>query len=438
MNSNNRKRVLIVTYYWPPSGGIGVHRCLKFTKYLRDFEWEPVVYVPKNAHYNYLDEGNLKDIPDNLTIIRGRIIEPFRIFKLLTGRKQSEPLTNPIHVRKKKFSIIEKLSIWIRGNLFIPDARALWIRPSVRRLIKYLKEEPVDVLFSDGPPHTNTVIACRVASKTGIPWLADFQDPWTQVDYYPLLMLTARADKKHKRLEQEAFREAEKITIASPTWKKDLEQIGAKDVDVLYYGYDEEDFTGTGNALMKEFVISHAGLLGSDRNPENFYKALIQSGREMPELLSDLILIFAGMVDFTVKNSIINHGLEQYTRYPGVVSKKEAIKLSTQSQLLFLPLNKAANIKGRLPGKLYEYLRTCRPIMGIGPTDSDAARILEDTGHGKCFDYEDLEGMKGFMLDKYNQYSSGGIPACKGEINQYSVKNQTRLLAGYLTKITGA
>jgi len=174
---------------------------------------------------------------------------------LLTGRKGA--MINPIHVRDKEPGLIEKLLIWIRANYFIPDARALWIRPSVRKLIRYLKKNPVDAIFSDGPPHTNTVIALRIAKKTGIPWIADFQDPWTQVDYYKLFPIGKRADRKHHRLEQETFQTAKKITTVSPSWKDDLESIGAKDVGVIYYGYDEDDFRGRpkANAGIEKYSV---------------------------------------------------------------------------------------------------------------------------------------------------------------------------------------
>ncbi|MGC9343171.1 MAG: glycosyltransferase, partial [Bacteroidales bacterium] len=245
-----RKRVLIITYYWPPSGGIGVHRCLKFAKYLRDFGWEPVIFTAKDAQYPVIDESNFKHVPENLEVHSIPIFEPFSLFKKMSGRKP-EDSPNPVYVRDKKRSWIDEFSIWIRGNFFIPDARACWIRPAVRTISRFIKSQGnIDAIFSDGPPHTNTRIAYHLAKKFNIPWVADFQDPWTQVDYYKLLKITPIADRIHSRMEQGVFRQANRITIASPSWAKDLEKIGARDVKVLYYGYDKEDFTG--NELSKE------------------------------------------------------------------------------------------------------------------------------------------------------------------------------------------
>ena len=198
------KRVLIISYHWPPSGGVGVLRCLKFSKYLRQFGWEPVVYIPMNANYLLRDDSNRKDIPDNIEILRHSIREPFGLFKLVSGRKKDDP-ADPVHVRQKK-SFIDNFAIWVRGNFFIPDARCLWIKPSVRYLKRYLKDHPVEAIFTDGPPHTNTVIGQRLSSELGIPWLADFQDPWTQVDYYKLYKIGKLADRRHKTLEQQAFK----------------------------------------------------------------------------------------------------------------------------------------------------------------------------------------------------------------------------------------
>ena len=210
-------------------------RCLKIAKYLREFGWEPVIFTADNAAYQFLDPTNEKDVPKGLEIIRVPIVEPINAFKFLSGRKQNVPVQNITANSAKKKRFIDKFGMWIRGNFFIPDARFLWIKPSVSFLTKYLEENPVEAIFTDGPPHTNTVIGLQVAKRFKLPWLADFQDPWTQVDYYKELYIGKRADRKHKQLEKAVFETAQKITIASPTWKSDLEAIGAKNVDVLYY-----------------------------------------------------------------------------------------------------------------------------------------------------------------------------------------------------------
>ena len=229
-------------------------------KYLRYYGWEPVVYAPSNAAYPYFDETNFKHVPENMTVLKRPIREPFEMFKKLSGRKK-EDSANPVYVRDRKRSKIDEFAIWVRGNFFIPDARSMWIKPSVRYLKKWVKENPVDAILTDGPPHTNTVIGCRLSQATGIPWLADFQDPWTQVDYYEMLKIGKRADRIHHKLEQECFRTAKKITIASPTWAGDLESIGAENVDPVFWGYDDDDFPEKWPEADDTFSIVHAGQL---------------------------------------------------------------------------------------------------------------------------------------------------------------------------------
>jgi glycosyltransferase involved in cell wall biosynthesis len=430
------RKVLIISYYWPPAGGISVHRSLKFAKYLRKFGWEPVVYVPSNANYPYYDEGNLKDIPENLTILTRPIKEPFKIFKILSGRGKNESLNNIVHVRTRKQSLIDKLGIWIRGNLFIPDARSLWIRPSVKYLSSYLKANPVDAIFADGPPHTNNVIAMKLSKRYGIPYLADFQDPWTQVDYYELFPITRWADKKHKRLEQDVFNQASKITIASPSWKIDLEQIGAKNVEVLYWGFDEEDFADLKPIENPYFSIAHIGLMGFDRNPEVFFKVLGDLKEENQEFSKDLKIILAGQIDYSVKKSISECNLDINVEYHGIVDRIAALKMAKGCSLLLLLLNKAKNAKGRLPGKLYEYLRLRRPVIALGFKDSDAEEIIKKTGSGESFEYDDSLKIRDFILSSYDKFKNEQLPQTTGEIGYYSVENQTKRLSEFLNGIS--
>jgi glycosyltransferase involved in cell wall biosynthesis len=429
------KKVLIISYYWPPSGGIGVHRCLKFAKYLVEFGWKPVVYAPLNAQYPYLDDSNYKHIPEGITVIRKKIREPFGLFKKISGRKKTDS-ANPVYVRDRKLSKIDNLAIWIRGNFFIPDARFLWIKPSVKFLTKYLNENPIDAILTDGPPHTNTIIGCKLSQKTGIPWLADFQDPWTQVDYYDMLKIGKRADRIHHKLEQEALKTAKKTTIVSPTWKKDIENIGANNVDVIYWGYDEDDFAGNNPEPDKKFSIVHAGQLGYDRRPDTFIKVLGDLVKENPDLGKDLEIKFAGTVDYAIKENIVAKGLESNYISLGNIPRPEAIELNLKSHIQLLPLNIADNAKGRIPGKLFENMRAKRPILCLGPVDSDVAGILKNTDSGSSFDYNDENGIKLFIKDIYKKYKSGSNNVKSKNIEQFDVKKQVEKLSGFLSEIT--
>ncbi len=430
-----RRKVLIITYYWPPAGGITVLRCLKLAKYLREFGWEPVIYTASNAQYPYLDPGNVKDIPEGVTVLSRPIFEPLHLFKKLSGRKTSDPLTNMVHVRDKKASFADRFGIWVRANFFIPDARAFWIRPSVNYLTRYLKSNPVDAIFSDGPPHTNTAIACEIRKRTGIPWLADFQDPWTQVDYYPLLGIKGRADRKHRQMEQDVFRTADAITIASPSWKTDLESIGAKHVDVLYYGYDEADFADIIPEVQSKFTIVHTGLMGSDRCPDPLITALSEWNREEPGILKKIRVLQYGETDYSVKKGFADARITEVLELGGLVSRKTALRALCSAGLLLLPLNKAANAKGRMPGKFYEYLRAKRPILALGPVDSDVSAILNETEHGRMVEYSDVAGTKRFIQDSFKAWERGDSFNASDSIARFSNLELTGNVAGILDRI---
>ena len=427
------KKVLVITYSWPPAGGIGVLRCLKFVKYLRDFGWEPIVLTAENPSYQFIDHDNLKEIPDGIEIHKVPIFEPINAFKKITGRKKETPLQNITNNSDKKRSIIDKFGMWVRGNFFIPDARSAWIKPCVKYIDRYLENNQVDAILTDGPPHTNTVIGMRIAQKHSIPWLADFQDPWTQVDYYKELYIGKRADKIHRALEQEVFQTAGKITIASPSWKKDLESIGGKNVDVIYYGYDETDFSEFSAKQEDSFIIFHGGLLGQDRNPEVFFSVLHELLNLHPEIGSKIKLKFAGEVDLTVKNSLKKHHLLEYTELMGMIPRKQVIKEYEKASLLLLPINKADNAAGRIPGKLFEMLRTGKNILVLGPDDGDVKSIVEMEKRGRSFEYDDKDLLMSYLTDVL--INSGESINMKGTIDKYSNKLITGKIAKYLDEM---
>lgn len=437
-SSSTRRRVLIISYYWVPSGGITVQRILKFTKYLRDYGWEPVVFTAKNAHYPSIDYGNEKDVPEGLEVIRHPIWEPYTVYKKFMGKPADENVNNVFIVDEKKSDWRHDLAVWVRSNFFIPDARAGWVRGSVKYLRNYLREHPVDAIFSSGPPHTNNRIATLVSRKTGTPWLASFQDPWTQVDYFKTLPLTSWGRRRHERYEREVFERASKVVIVSPSWAKDLESIGARDVGVLTNGFDPEDFNAAPRKLDDHFTITHVGVMGYDRHPGQLFAAMALLKETVPGFADNCRLQLYGQVDYRIKESIEQHGLADQFVDGGNVPRAEALRLVMNSQLLLLLLNQQDNAQGRIPGKLFEYLAAERPILCFGETDSDVAGILRKTASGTTLAYEaETDVVAAALREAYAAFCAGSNFQPDTEaVNAYAYPHLTKQLAGLLDTIT--
>ena len=432
-----RKRVLIITYYWPPSGGITVLRCLKFAKYLRDYGWEPIIFTAKGAHYPTIDESNDRDVPAGIEVIRQPIWEPYALYKKFMGKPADENVNNVFYTDSASGGWKHDLAVWVRSNFFIPDARATWVSGSVKRLLAYLKDHPVDALLSDGPPHSNTRIATLVSRATGTPWLADFQDPWTQVDYYQLLKLTEWGRKKHELQEQEAFATAAKTTIVSPTWKKELEAIGARNVGVLPYGYDPDDFAGLTRRPHEKFTLTHIGIMGYDRNPTVLFGAMAKLKEELPGFSELFELRLFGQVDYRVREAMEAAGVLDLVNFAGNVPRAEALQQILDSHLLLLLLNQQENARGRIPGKLFEYLAVRRPILNFGPTDSDAAAIIAEGPSGKTFPYTTSVDILARTLVQYFEERSkaGRAQLATESIQPYRHPELVRKLATWLDEI---
>lgn len=412
-------------------------RCLKIAKYLRQFGWEPVIYTAANAHYPSIDHTNERDVPPGATVLRHPIWEPYHIYKRLTGKPPDANVNNVFYVQDDKPGFMHHFSVWMRSNFFIPDARAAWIAPSVRFLRRYLREHPVHAIFSDGPPHTNTRIATLLKQYTGIPWLADFQDPWTQVDYFAMLRLTPWGRRRHERMEQEVFRWADRITIVSPSWARDLEAIGAQRVSVIPWGFDPDDYADLPVPDTSKFVLAHTGIMGHDRNAPALFQALRALCAAEPGFAQHLELRLVGQVDFSVQEAIRGAGLQDHLHLPGSVDRRQALQLAASSAVLLLLLNQQPNAMGRIPGKLFEYLALRRPILTLGPPQADAARIIEDAAAGHAFAYDDAQGIQAAVLQWYRAWKAGALSApLNTSIEPYSSVHLTARIAALLNEIT--
>lgn len=432
------KKLLVITYYWPPGGGAGVQRWLKFAKYLREFGWEPVIYTPENGEMPVIDESLIKDVPEGIEVIRTPIKEPYGLYKKLVGQKKNERINTGFLTERKKPRLTEKLAVWIRGNWFIPDARKGWIQPSVTYLKKYLAKHPVDAIASTGPPHSMHMIALALKKELGLPWVADFRDPWTNIDFYKDLMLTKRSDAKHRSMEQEVLQTADCTLVVGPTLGKELHELGAKRVEVITNGYDAADMKPV-QGLDEKFTIVHIGTMVRTRNPVSLWKALRQLIDGQSELVEDLgralEIKLVGKADVSVMASLEENGLMPYVNKKDYVNHDKVVEFQQRAQVLLLVLNNTPNAKGILTGKLFEYLAARRPILCIGEPDSDGGRIITETGSGTVVTHHDLESTKQAVLNFYQQYESGQLANNAMGIEQYERKELTKRVASILDKL---
>ena len=415
------KRVLIITYYWPPSGGSGVQRWLKMSKYLPENGWQPVIYTAEDAEYPVEDQSLMDDVAPEAEVIRRPIVEPYSFYKKFLGIKKGEKVkAGFINEGAKKTGWKESLSVWLRGNLFIPDARCWWIRPSVRFLKRYLKEHPVDAIISTGPPHSMHLIAKELHKKFNIPWVADFRDPWTDIDFYKDLKLTRRSDRKHHRLERQVLSEATRVVTVGWDCAKGLENHGANNVAVITNGYDFFDISNENYQKTSILTMSHIGIIGANRNPEMFWEAI-------SELDIPMKIRLIGQIDNSVIESIKRHNIENYVEIIPYIPHNQVIEEQQKSDVLLLFVNNTPNAKGILTGKLFEYIASDRPILSIGPENGDSARILNETQSGVTVDFNDKEKMKSVIRDFVEKYSDNQLITRHNEmVEKYSRRNLTK------------
>ena len=417
------KRVLIITYYWPPSGGSGVQRWLKMSKYLPENGWQPVIYTTENAEYPVEDPSLEKDVLPGMEVIRQPIVEPYTAYKRFLGMKKSQKVVAGFADETgKKQGWKERLAVWIRGNFFIPDARCWWVKPSVKFLKNYLKDHPVDALISTGPPHSMHLIALKLKESLGIPWVADFRDPWTEIDFYDELRLTRWADRKHHRLERQVLTQADRVVTVSWNWAKGLERLGGREVTVIQNGFDWAiDTRQTETPLSQDFTLTHLGVLGPARNAPVLWQALHEIAEEDANFAAHLKIRLVGQVDQSTVKDLTTLGLMSHTEIIPQVPHDQVLELQQSSQVLLLLVNNAPNAKGILTGKLYEYLASGRPILCIGPEDGDAAQVIEETKAGVTVGFEDKEKAKVVIKDLYQKYLGHHLPNNVNiEIERYS------------------
>ena len=420
------RKVLIITYYWPPAGGPGVQRWLKFVKYLPEFGITPIVYVPENPDYPMLDENLLDQVPEHVTVLKGKIWEPSRVLKIFSKDKVQK-MSSGIIPRFERQSITEQFYIWIRGNFFIPDARKFWVSPSVKFLKKYIKENDIRMIITSGPPHSLHLIGRKLQRKLGVKWITDFRDPWTTIGYHKSLKLTGFASNRHKDLESAILNDADHIIVTSKSTKEEFRSLTEKPIEIITNGYDIEKRSDI--VPDNKFTLSHIGSLLSDRNPVVLWQAISELVRENPELKDFLEIKLAGTVSQDVIDSITLYGLSAYLNVVGYVPHDQAVKMQQSAQVLLLIEINSPETKSIIPGKLFEYMVSGRPVIGIGPAGSDFAEIIEETQVGIFADYSEKAKIKSTLTRYFELYRRGNLMSISEGTEKYSRKNITGKLA---------
>ena len=420
------KKVLIITYYWPPAGGPGVQRWLKFVKYLPDFGIQPIVYCPENPNYPTLDPSLESEVNSKITVLKTPINEPYKWAQLFSKSK-TDHLSKGLISNQKKQSVLEKGLLFIRGNFFIPDARVSWVRPSVSFLSDYIKVHQIDTIITTGPPHSLHLIGLKLKQLHPVRWIADFRDPWTQIGYHKKLMLSSFAKKKHQTLEATVLNIADELVVTSLQTKQLFSKLTNTAITVITNGFDFE--IPNSSTLDSKFTLSHIGSLLEGRNPQILWKVLSNLVKESTEFSSVFQLNLIGSVSSNVMDSICSFGLENHIQNHGYVSHTDALEFQKNAQLLLLIEENSKETEYIIPGKLFEYMASKRPIIAIGPNTSDIEKIINQTNSGTYFRYDNEDLLQTTLRAHFEAFKTQQLRANSKGLEMYSRKFLTKQLA---------
>lgn len=430
--------MLIITYYWPPAGGSGVQRWVKMVKYLRQFGWEPIVFTVENGEYPAIDSSLEKDIPSDIQVIKRPVFEVYDLYRKLTGRKSSERTQIGVIEHARHGSWKERLALWIRSNFFIPDARMFWIRPSVRYLIEYLRDNPVDALISSAPPYSAHLIASGLKRRLGLKWIADFRDPWTRIFYFRHLSLTRMAKKRHEKLERSVLATADKVVVVGNAMKIQFEGILKRSYNVIYNGFDEADYyrgVGSEKGPSDVFTITYVGSFTPTQNPENLWRALQGLYAENMISPTDFRLQLIGKIHPAIMESIEKYGIKDLTDIIDYMPHNELVPFQCNASVLLLCINDVEDSGIIITGKFFEYLAAGRPVLCITPGFSEVREIIEDLQVGACFSYDEIQELKDRIRMWIKDQKEDKLQVRDNDISRFARREQAGQFAGLLDEL---
>ncbi|MEL6632633.1 MAG: glycosyltransferase [Bacteroidota bacterium] len=418
------QKVLIIIYYWPPSGGAGVQRWVKLTKYLSRFGIKPYVLTvdEKVASYMDRDETLNKDVAPEVTVIKTQSFEPINMYAKMVG-KEKVPTAGFTNVDSTKFR--QKIINAIRSNLFIPDPRVGWNSYAYKEAVKIIQQENIDTVITSTPPHSSQLIGLKLKKKLGIKWIVDMRDPWTDIYYYHILGHSFLSHARNKSLEKQVFVHADRITTVSSDLKRLFcekdRRVAPRKIHLIPNGYDTDDFKGLEATPNEHFTITYTGTIADTYRPSVFFRGVKQMQDANPEAVVKLNLV--GRFSDAVRQEVGELGLDATFVPP--VPHREANIYQVNANLLLLIIPDIVNIKGHLSGKIFEYLATGNRIISIGPADGDAAAILEECNIGKTFERNQQDEVAAYIQMAYEEFQAGTkVAVDPEEVQRYSREKQ--------------
>ena len=424
------KKILIVVYYWPPAGGAGVQRWLKFVKYLPRFGWMPTVITTKNGDYPAFDESLLAEVSAEVKVIRTKTPTFGCFFKTLCGKKIDVPYGS-LEI-KPGDSVLKKISLWVRLNLVVPDARKIWNKYAFKAARKELLSDKYEAVVTSGPPHSTHLVGLKLKKKYSIKWIADFRDPWTNIDYldeYNRWKITQKIDEKY---EKKVYGLCNRFIYSNPLIIKNFKR--STKTYFLPNGYDHDDFKILKKVKkLDKFEINYFGIISIERNPLSVLKSINKIFEEKKN--RNIRINFWGNIHQSVEDILISNDKYNIVNIYSYIPHKEMVEYLLNSNLLLVVVNNVKSKKGIFPGKIFEYLGSGVEILGIGPEDGDSARILKETKSGKMFNYNKVDDIAKFIEIKYKEWKEGKTFSPSREIEKYSKIKQTGQLVEILEKL---
>tara|TARA_Y100000766_G_scaffold275064_1_gene277691 strand:+ start:1111 stop:2403 length:1293 start_codon:yes stop_codon:yes gene_type:complete len=428
------KKVLIITYYWPPGSGPGVQRFLKFSKYFREFGWEPVILTVDNGSYPSIDQSLEEDIPNCLHIYRSKSFEPFRWYNILKGKSLKNASVGAIGLQSPSF--FQRIALYVRANFFIPDARVGWNRFAIRKARTIFKEHKIDAIISTGPPHSSHLIANTLKNVYNKTWIADLRDPWTTVFYNAYFPRNKKTKKKDKQLEDLVLKNADSVSVVSQGMYDEFSD-RVNDVSLIYNGFDDDDFKGLKKVKDDKFTIAYVGNFKPNQNVVLVWECLKELCDKNTQFKTDLNISLTGNIDSSVVNSLNENGLKEQLSIESFAAHHTAVQRMLNASLLLFIIPVSERNHLIITGKLFEYLATGNPILAIGPINGNASALLSDSKRDRMLEYNDKDNILLQIESAYTCWKNNNTPKFTlNDLERFTRKVLTEKLANKLNELS--